>query len=443
MKHEEGMYQAIIIGGGMAGKLIAAAISPYFNSIEILEKDPMPENTSTVRPGITQAHHIHALLHAGEQALEKLFPGFQHDMVKRGSIKIDSLKDLAWFHHGVWKLRHTSKDTTLLQTRPLLESYIAERIHQIPNITYTYGIKVKSYLLTADQTKVRGVEVLQEGKTKSIKGDLVIDTSGAASFTKAWLENQGRTVPEEKVEIGLCYATRRFRLSETPNDFKIKIIYPEPPNQTLGGTMSMVENNQFIVTLNGYLNTIDPSSVKDAKGFMELTHKLPLPDIYHALQKSTSNSETAIYQVPHIKWRHFEKVDLPAGLLVAGDSICRIDPVFGQGMSIAALEALTIRDYFASKSITGQFKSLQRKLAKIIAPVWLMVLSEDFRYDEVRGKKPFGLKGLQWYVKRIFLLSSKNKRIYKDLVKVMNLVSPAAILFKPNTLLDVLKGKKM
>jgi len=158
--------QAIIIGGGMAGKLIAAAISPYFHHVQILEKDSKPENKNTVRKGVPQAHHIHALLHAGDHALERLFPGFQKDMVKRGSIKIDSLRDLAWFHHGVWKLRFKSGDTTLLQTRPLLEAYVEERVKQIPNVSYSYGIKVQSYLLMDNDSKVCGVEVLEENKIK-------------------------------------------------------------------------------------------------------------------------------------------------------------------------------------------------------------------------------------------------------------------------------------
>jgi 2-polyprenyl-6-methoxyphenol hydroxylase-like FAD-dependent oxidoreductase len=433
--------QAIIIGGGMAGKLIAAAISPYFHSVLILEKDPLPENQHTVRKGIPQAHHIHALLHAGDHALERLFPGFQKDMVNRGSIKIDSLKDLAWYHHGVWKLRFPSKDSTLLQTRPLLESYVEERVNKIENVTYTYGTKVISFILTDNHSGVRGVEVLQEQKTKTIIGDVVIDTSGTASFTNGWLEKQGCMVPEEKVDIGLCYATRKYSLPEPPSDFKIKLIYPNPPEQTLGGTLSMVENNQFIVTLIGYLNSLNPVEVKESDGFIRMAEQLPLPDIYQEIKKGTSQTETAVYQVPQIKWRHFEQVDLPDGLIVAGDSICRIDPVFGQGMSITALEALAIKDHLASTPERAHFGKLQKQLAKIIAPVWSMVLCEDFRYSEVKGKKPFGLKFQQWYVKKIFLLSARNKGIYQDFVQVMNLVRTATILFKPSTIKEVLKHK--
>ncbi|WP_157273231.1 FAD-dependent oxidoreductase [Neobacillus bataviensis] len=441
MNGEQVQRRAIIIGGGMAGKLIAAAISPYFHRIVILEKDKMPDDDKTVRAGVSQAHHIHALLHAGDHALERLFPGFQQDMINRGSIKIDSIKDLAWFHHGVWKLRFSSKDTTLLQTRPLLESYVEERVKQVPNISYTYGVKVRSYKLSSDTGKICGVEIQYENEIKTLDGDLVVDTSGAASFTKSWMEKQGSTVPEEKVEIGLCYATRQFTLPEPPKDFKIKLIYPEPPNQTLGGTLSMAEDGKYIATLIGYLNTLKPAEVNSEAGFIKHAGKLPLPDLQQELLKATSITETAIYQIPHIKWRRFDKVDLPEGLLVAGDSICRIDPVFGQGMSIAALEALAIREYFASSPKSSSLKKLQKKLAKIVAPVWSMVLCEDFRYEQVKGKRPFGLKFQQWYVKNLFLLSSTNESIYKDFIKVMNLVSPAGILFKPSTIKEVLKRK--
>jgi 2-polyprenyl-6-methoxyphenol hydroxylase-like FAD-dependent oxidoreductase len=432
---------AIIVGGGMAGKLIAAAISPYFHRVQILEKDQKPTENNTVRAGVSQGNHIHLLLHAGEHALETLFSGFKQDMVSRGSMLIDSTEDLAWYHHGVWKLQFKGADTTLLQTRSLLESYIEERVNQIANIHYTYGIKVLAYTYQTDRDMIDGVEILENNETKILKTNLVIDASGSSSLTKAWLKKQAISVPEEVVDIGLCYATRQFKLPEVPRDFKIKIVYPEPPRQTLGGTLSMVENGKCIVTLNGYLNSLKPEDVISEDGFIEQAAKLPLPDIHQELVNGTSLSETKIFKVPQIKWRRFDKIMLPEGLLVAGDSICRIDPVFGQGMSIAALEALAIREYLAKRAGTGSLVKLQKKLASIVAPVWSMVLCEDFRYPEVKGKKPFGLRVQQWYVKRIFLLSASNQAIYRDLIKVMNLTGSAALLFKLSTIKAVFKTK--
>lgn len=284
--------KAIIIGGGISGKLLAAAISPYFQSVHILEKDEKAMGDSKVRPGVSQGHHIHALLHSGEYSLEALFPGFQKDMEDRGSIKIDSLKDLAWFHHGVWKKRLSSEFTTLLQTRPFLESYVEERVNKLNNVKYEYGVKVLTYLVNSESNSICGVEINQNNEIYTIEADLIIDSSGASSFTKMWMEKQGRMVPAEKVEIGLCYATRIFKLPEDRRDFKIKLIYPNPPTQTLGGTLSIVEGQNYIVTLIGYLNSMKPVDVKSEQDFIDFCGKLPLPDIQQELQKGTSTSET-------------------------------------------------------------------------------------------------------------------------------------------------------
>ncbi|MGG1397180.1 glutamate synthase subunit beta [Bacillus salipaludis] len=426
---------AILIGGGIAGKLIAAAISPYFTNVKILEKDVKPNMEKEIRPGVSQANQIHVLLQAGDHALETLFPGFKKDMVSRGSIQIDSVKDMAWFHYGNWKQRYSSHLTTLLQTRPLLESYVEERINHFENVTYTYGVKVENYLI--ENGRVCGVIT----KKETFRADLVIDTSGASALSKSFIEKQGQTVPEEKVEIGLCYATRQFELTERERDFKLKLIYPEAPQQKLGGTMSMIENQKYTVTLIGYLNSIDPAEIKTEEGFFHYAKKLPLLDFAQELEDGKSLTETKIYQIPHIVWRRFDQIQLPKGLLVAGDSFCRVDPVFGQGMSVAALEALAIREFFARTTPHMNLNKLQKKLAKIVAPVWSMVLCEDFRYEGVKGKRPFGLKFQQWYVKQIFLLSAKNRKIYDELIKVMNLVSPPTSLFKPYILKEAFKRK--
>ncbi|NHM32544.1 glutamate synthase subunit beta [Neobacillus terrae] len=430
--------RAIIIGGGISGKLIAASISPYFDRVEVLEKDAKAKENS-VRPGVSQGHHIHALLHAGDQMLEMIFPGFKDDMEKKGSIKIDSLNDFYWFHHGAWKIRSKSEFSTFLQSRPFLEEYIESRINIIKNIAYSYETKVLAYIGSDDKRKVIGVKILQDGERKTLSADLIIDASGAASFSKSWMEKQGQKVYEEKVEIGLCYATRQFQLPDKERDFKIKLTYPNPPFEKIGGALSKVEGGKYIATLIGYINSIKPEEVQSEEGFIKYSKKLPLPDIYQELSAGKSLSETRVFNIPHIVWRRFDRIHMPEGLIIAGDSFCRIDPFFGQGMSIAALQANEIGKNFSkgNRSTSG----LQKKLAKIVKPVWSMVICEDFRYSEVKGKKPFGLAIQQWYVKKLFKISATNLSIYKDFVKVMNLTSPITTLFKPSTIKEIFKSK--
>ncbi|MED4205505.1 hypothetical protein [Neobacillus mesonae] len=221
------------------------------------------------------------------------------------------------------------------------------------------------------------------------------------------------------MKIGLCYVTKTYQINENKNrDWSIKILYPNPPHEKIGGTISRVEGNRYMVTISGYHNEINEKEViKSNQGFLDVAEKLPKLDIYKEIEGATPLTETSIYRVPHITWRRLDKVKhLPEGLLLIGDTICRIDPVFGQGMSIAVLEALALQKLFQKpyKSITFEF---HKQAAKIISPIWNMVITEDFRYSETIGKKPLGLPFLQWYAKHIFLLSGEKQEIYNSFVK--------------------------
>lgn len=437
--------KAIIIGGGIAGKLAARVLSDYFREIIILEKDPQSLEV-TPRKGARQGEHLHALLHAGQYGLEELFPGITEKFYGSGAIKINSTMDLTWFHHGGWKLRYDGGYTTTLQTRPHLEYHMEQYIEQIPNITYQYQVTVKNFLYQIDDNRVTGVKIqLSNNKsTEQLYADLVVDTSGSASLTSTWLEKAKITVPQEKLDIGLTYVSQKFKLPENPKrDWKIKLIYPNPPQEKVGGTISKVEGDQYIVTIIGYLNTISGKEIiKREDGFLELTRTLPKQDIYHELLNATSLKKPAIYRVPQIKWKRIDKVKgFPNGLLLMGDTICRIDPVFGQGMSIAVLEALALRNILQEQKVSMQqvITSYHKKVARIIAPIWKMVITEVFRYPAITGKKPPELKIQQWYAKQVYLLSIERRDVYDSFIKVMNLVEPITFLMKPKIISSVLK----
>lgn len=436
--------KAIIIGGGIAGKLAARVLSEFYNEIIILERDPEPTGP-VPRKGAPQGNHIHALLHAGENGLEALFPGISKQCHESGAVKINSTKDLAWYHHGVWKLRYDGGYSTTLQTRPHLEWQINEFIKRIPNITIQYNTAVENFLYEKEQNRIIGVE-LKDGESSktTLEADLIVDTSGSGSFTAGWLEKQGVQVPDERVKIGLCYVSKTFHLPPAKKrDWEIKLVYPNPPAEKIAGAISKVEGNRFIGTFIGYHGAINEKEVlKNDDNFIDLAKKLPKLDLYEELQDATDFSPTSIYRVPSIVWRKIHKVKaLPTGLLLMGDTVCRIDPFFGQGMSIAVLEALALRKLLQQGDRPQQeiIKAFHKQEAKIIAPIWNMVLTEDFRYPATTGKKPAGLPFLQWYAKQIFLLSAQNRRVYDSFIKVMNLVRPMTILMQPGIIKAVMK----
>lgn len=429
------MEKAIIIGGGISGKLAARVLSDVYKEVMILERDNELEGP-IARKGAPQGEHLHALLHAGEHGLEELFPGITEKFYESGAVKINSTIDLAWFHHGAWKIRYDGGYRTTLQTRPHLEWHIEQYIKRIPNVVLRYNQVVEDFLYNEAENRITGVQL----KTGPILADLVVDASGVSSLTSKWLHKRGTHTPEEKVEINLSYISKQFQLAENhEKDWKIKMVYPNPPQEKIGGTISKVEGNRYIVTIMGYHNAVNEKNVlKDDRGFIELSKKLPGLDIYQEIEHATPLTKTSFYRIPHMVWRRFDKMELPKGLLLIGDSTCRIDPVFGQGMSIAILEALALQKLLQTGARQTVSAAFHKKAANIISPIWNMVITEDFRYSATTGKRPFGLSIQQWYAKNIFHLSSQNQEVYDSFVKVMNLVRPITSLMTPSIIRSVL-----
>ncbi|PAE44223.1 NAD(P)/FAD-dependent oxidoreductase [Bacillus sp. 7884-1] len=429
---------AIIIGGGISGKLAARVLSVHYKEVIILERDQEQAGPSP-RKGAPQDEHLHALLHAGEAGLEELFPGITEHFYHSGAVKINSTIDLAWFHHGAWKVRYDGGYSTTLQTRPHLEWHIDQYIKRIPNVVFNYNQVVQSFLYNEEENQIIGVQL----KDESILADLVVDASGVSSLTSNWLNKRGTLVHDEQIEINLGYISKQYKLADhQERDWKIKMVYPNPPHQKMGGTISKVEGNRYIVTLMGYHHSFNEKEVlKSDKGFIELAKKLPQLDIYQEIANGLPLTKTSIYRIPKIVWRRYDTIEnLPTGLLLIGDTICRIDPVFGQGMSIAILEALALQKLLQKHKdelplIPAAF---HKKAAKIISPIWNMVITEDFRYPSTNGKRPVGLLFQQWYARKIFLLSSQNKEVYDAFVKVMNLVRPISSLMTPSIIKSVL-----
>lgn len=239
------------------------------------------------RKGAPQGQHLHALLHAGENGLEELYPGINDKFLSSGAVKIDSTNDLAWFHHGVWKHRFGGEFTSILQTRPHLEWHIEQCTKEIPNISFQYNHFAQNFLYNKEENRIYGVEVKElDSSFKTLKGDLVVDASGVSSLSTKWLRDNGYTIPDEKVQIGLSYVTKLYTLPEQNRDWTIKLIYPNPPHEKIGGTISKVEGNRYVVTIIGYQNEIQEKEVMASEsGFIDLTKKLPKLDIYHELIK--------------------------------------------------------------------------------------------------------------------------------------------------------------
>ncbi|PEL24162.1 glutamate synthase [Bacillus toyonensis] len=436
--------KAIVIGGSMAGKFAAKALSTSFKEVIILEVGDKWDGKAS-RKRVPQSDHPHVLLKGGEKAIEELFPTITNELIKAGSIINNFTRDLKWHQFGLWKQPFIGEVHMIQQSRPLLEWHIQKRIDQISNITITYKTLVNGLLVDGKLNKVCGVKVkyLETGMQEEVHADIVIDASGFGSKSMEWLREYEIEVQEEKVRIDLFYATKMFQLKENEElDCCNMLMSPSFPENPYGVLIQTIEDNRYFVTFSGYANEKAPQTGDE---FYDFAENLSISNVTDFLNKAEGITDIKTYKIPYQVRRRFDLVNnVPEGLLVVGDAQCRFDPVFGQGVSVAAMEAHQLQLLLQSrkqldKTFTQQF---YKKTADIIEIPWDMTTTEISRHPQLKRELTTKQKFQLWYTKQIYRLSASDSDVYIRLVRVMNLIRSPFHLFHPKVLLAVLLNRK-
>ncbi|MBC2684584.1 FAD/NAD(P)-binding protein [Bacillus toyonensis] len=436
--------KAIVIGGSMAGKFAAKALSTSFKEVIILEVGDKWDGKAS-RKRVPQSDHPHVLLKGGEKAIEELFPTITNELIKAGSIINNFTRDLKWHQFGIWKQPFIGEVHMIQQSRPLLEWHIQKRIDQISNITITYKTLVNGLLVDGKLNKVCGVKVkyLETGMQEEVHADIVVDASGFGSKSMEWLREYEIEVQEEKVRIDLFYATKMFQLKENEElDCCNMLMSPSFPENPYGVLIQTIEDNRYFVTFSGYANEKAPQTDDE---FYDFAENLSISNVTEFLNKAEGITDIKTYKIPYQVRRRFDLVNnVPEGLLVVGDAQCRFDPVFGQGVSVAAMEVHQLQLLLQSrkqldKTFTQQF---YKKTADIIEIPWDMTTTEISRHPQLKRELTTKQKFQLWYTKQIYRLSASDSDVYIRLVRVMNLIRSPFHLFHPKVLLAVLLNRK-
>jgi flavin-dependent dehydrogenase len=279
---------------------------------------------------------------------------------------------------------------------------------------------------------------------ESLSTNLVVDASGRGSQTPHWLAALGYPPVEETlIKIDLGYATRIYRRSDSvPGHWKAMSIYPWPPEMTRTGYIFPIEGNAWIVTLSGYLHD-HPAGDED--GFLAFASSLARPDIYEAIKHAEPLSPIALHKFPASRRRHYERLPYqPDGLVVVGDAACSFNPVYGQGMTVAALAANTLRTCLQQQlsrntgTMAGFSHHFQRALAHVLKAPWLFATSEDLRYSTTEGKPPLAIRMLQAYTHRVCDLTATEHFVTQSFYEVLNMLKPPIALLHPCILFPAL-----
>jgi len=429
---------AIVIGGSISGLLAARVLNAHFDRVTVFDRDALPSAGGN-RRAVPQGHHGHGLLASGLRGLKTLFPGIDRDLLEAGAVPGDVIRSIRWFQHGSYKARFASDLEGVLLSRPLLEWTLRRRVMKLPNVRIIDHSRIVALLV--DHGVVRGVRLQQANEKPSfVNGDLVVDAGGRASRTPEWLESLGYPGPAvEEVNVGIGYTTRIFRRLPRDLDGDLgAILAPKPPHEQRIGFMLAMENNQWMVSLGGWLGHHAPTS---AAGFLEFAHTLARPDIYDVIKHAEPLTHAVTCAFPSSLRRRYEGLTrFPGNYLVMGDALCSFNPLYGQGMSVATLESLALRDCLEHGGpLRDLWRGFFKAAGKIIEGPWRIAAGSDFAFAGVTGAKPAGTSVVNWYLARVHQAASTDRHVCRAFFDVANLLAPASVLLRPSILARVFR----
>ncbi len=438
-KSKWGGRHAVVIGGSIAGLAAAGVLARHFDQVTVVERDTLPEGPH-LRKGVPQAVHAHTLLIRGQQILEGIFPGLTADLLAAGAVASDTVRDAAWYQHGTFKLQTESGLPAITMSRALLEWKVRSHLVALPNVRLRQGQRVLDLLATEDRSRVTGLRVEPvDGSSapEALAADLVVEAGGRGTRAPQWLAGLGYgDVPVSEVKVNVAYASRLYKLPETGRNWKLLLTFASAPSTRIG-VLFPLEDGQWLVTLQAMLGDAPPT---DDEGFLEFARSLPVPDLYETLQAGEPLGPAVAHRAPSTVRRHYERMArFPEGFLVVGDAVCSLNPRYGQGMTAAALGAETLAQCLQTQSPSHGFaQRFQRALAKAVDLPWQASTGEDFAYPQTEGKRPPGVGLINWYMRKVIRLASRDAEAVLAFYQVVHLLKPVSILLRPAMVWKVL-----
>jgi 2-polyprenyl-6-methoxyphenol hydroxylase-like FAD-dependent oxidoreductase len=440
MKNSFG-HHAIVVGAGIAGLTAAEALSPYFDEVTVLERDALP-STAEPRMGTPHCRQVHALLRGGLDALLDFFPTFDTELLAAGAVPVRMNTDLLVEAPGFdpFPQRDLGLDM-LCMTRPLVE-WIARRfVEQTPNIALQTRCRVTRLVTSLDGLAVTGVRCdFRDGKNIELAADLVIDASSRGTLTLELLDRLRLPRPEEtEIGVDLGYATTIFRIpAGTRYNWRAVNHRPDAASGR-GGFLFPIEGNCWQVGLNGVHGEAPPD---DVDGFIAFAATLRTPTIHEAIKHAEPVGAVYRFNLPASTRRRFETLQqFPERLVPIGDVICRFNPAFGQGMTVAAQEALALERLLAGRAdsaegLNGLAPAFFAAIQDVLAAPW-SVAESDFMYGKTRGKCPNDFQQRTKFGYALQRVAAEDPAVHLLITEVNHLVKPRGALRDPEVVSKV------
>jgi 2-polyprenyl-6-methoxyphenol hydroxylase-like FAD-dependent oxidoreductase len=437
-----GRGRAAVLGGGVAGLVAARVLADSYDEVVVVERDELPEGAEH-RRGVAQGRHIHALLAGGLEAFEQLFGGLTAELTALGAPVGDMLGDVHTHLGGHVLHRGTSGLLIVQVSRPALEAILRARIGSLTNVTVLDRCDGAGPATTSDGAAVTGVRVIRRADgsaEETLAADLVVDATGRHSRIPAALEELGYgRPPVERIGIGVGYATRSYRLGRDALGGDLGILVGATPQHPRGGALATVEGRRCLLTLFGVLGDHPPT---DVPGFEVFAGTLQCPDIYQAVRDAEPLDEPVAFRHPASVRHRYERLRrFPDRLLVMGDAVSTFNPIYGQGMSVVALQGLALQRHLQEPGDPRPLEFL-REVGRIVDVPWGMAAGGDLSFPGAEGRRTVGMRVLGAYVSRLQAGAARDPRLGRAFLRVAGLVDPPQALLRPSILARALSPRR-
>lgn len=431
---------AIVIGASIAGLLAARVLSDSYDRVTVLDRDTLPEGVGEGRRAVPQGRHIHGLQPGGQQALERLLPGFHADARAAGAPALAFGLEMRFRVGGHRLARVDIPGDYVLSSRPLLEGLLRRRTRELANVTLRDRCAVRG-LVGDDGGRVVGVRALGRdlgAGEQTLSADLVVAASGRGAKVPMWLEQIGYArAAEERVQIDILYASRYLRLRPGALDGDRVVLDDAFPGRPRGIAAQLEEGDRWSVTLYGYGPEHHPPT--DDAGWIAFAATVADAEVLAAIEQAAPLGEIATHAFPAGVRRRYDRLKrFPEGLLVIGDALCSFNPIYGQGMSVAALEADALRRVL----LAGDRELAKRFFRSAQTPVehaWKLAAAADRALPELGLREPLLHRVVNRYVDRLIAAAVRDDVLARLFYEVSGMVAPPARMLTPSAALRVLR----
>ncbi|GAB6927783.1 FAD-dependent monooxygenase [Paenibacillus sp. JCM 10914] len=439
--------KALILGSGFAGMFAAHALSAHYDEVVITDRDRFPDGPEN-RPGTPQAYHPHRLLERGKLLLEDMFPGLFDELLTRGAYPRAQKKVHLSNRFGTLEM---PDEPSAGCSRALLEWTIRNRINRLPNVRFLTGLSAQGLRYDARNNIVTGATFrhLDNKQSLQIQADLVIDATGRSSKLAQWLRDDlGLSVPQaERLHVSLGYSTRHYKIPEDIRDEWSTVLYEGNPLLGRGtAVFNTIEDNLAEIVLYRAGGASYPATQGEAYD-KEVAEQLGSA-MGTWLERLEPVGAPRGYRIDTCLRQHYDVMEhWPTGLLAIGDALCSFDPIFGQGITVAAIQSETLRSWLQVED--GEHprseQTVLKKMQEATAPAWWLSCVADLRWPGVRYEGTLSIKGMAFAQTVLDFMQEQafghqQMEVFGEYMMVNSLISSPSDLFNAERILALMQA---